>query len=407
MTTHTPSARAILPALLRLPGFTGLALSVFFLGFGVSLSGPFLALYGVQRIGMTPLLLGVFLTLNAVSAVLLSTRLARWSDRLSNRRPLVLFTLAMAAAGQAGLAAAHSFAAALLVGVLVMGLGAAAFPQLFAYARTQMSTVPGDLAERGQTVLRSMFSLAFVVGPGLGAAALARLGFPGVFLLAAACLLLAAIPVWRSRSVALPATPAGHTVTLARSATPARPITWVSVAFVMYGMSMVMAMTMFPLFITDTLSGTTSQVGFLISLCALLEIPIMLALVTLRRLPGVEWMVKAAMGVFAIHFVMIFLAQGLGLLVAAQVIRAVVLAILAGLGMTYFQQLMPGRVSAATTLFSNTLNVGSMLAGIVSGTIAQVFGYRDVYIVCAVLTAAAWVVMQVITRPRAAVVAEP
>ena len=175
----------------------------------------------------------------------------------------------------------------------------------------------------------------------------------------------------------------------------------------MYGMSMVMAMTMFPLFITDTLSGTTSQVGFLISLCALLEIPIMLALVTLRRLPGVEWMVKAAMGVFAIHFVMIFLAQGMGLLVAAQVIRAVVLAILAGLGMTYFQQLMPGRVSAATTLFSNTLNIGSMLAGIVSGTIAQVFGYRDVYIVCAVLTAAAWVVMQVITRPRVAVVAEP
>ena len=187
MTTHTPSARAILPALLRLPGFTGLALSVFFLGFGVSLSGPFLALYGVQRIGMTPLLLGVFLTLNAVSAVLLSTRLARWSDRLSNRRPLVLFTLAMAAAGQAGLAAAHSFAAALLVGVLVMGLGAAAFPQLFAYARTQMSTVPGDLAERGQTVLRSMFSLAFVVGPGLGPPR-----WPGWVSLACSC--------WRPRA---------------------------------------------------------------------------------------------------------------------------------------------------------------------------------------------------------------
>ncbi|THF88347.1 MFS transporter [Deinococcus sp. KSM4-11] len=399
MTTSTQPQTAFLPTLLQLPGFAGLAASVFFLGFGVSLAGPFMALYGVNHIGMTPLQLGVFLTLNAVSAVLLSTRLARSSDRLTNRRPLVLFTLAMAAAGQFGLALAHAYAAVLVIGMLLMGLGAAAFPQLFAYARTQMSGAPIDIAERGQTVLRSMFSLAFVVGPGLGAAALARFDFAGVFLLSGLCLLLAATPVLLSRSIGIKATPTGHTVTEPRSTAPTRPLALVSLAFVLYGMSMLMAMSMFPLFVTQTLHGTTAQVGMLVSICALLEIPFMLGLVMLRRLPSVEWLVKGAMGLFVLHFALIYLAHGMPMLIATQVVRSLVLAILAGLGMTYFQQLMPGRVSAATTLFSNTMNVGGMLSGIVSGAIAQAFGYRDVYIVCAVLTFAAWAVMQVITRP--------
>ena len=45
------------------------------------------------------------------------------------------------------------------------------------------------------TVLRSVFSLAWVVGPGLGAAVLSRWGFQGIFLATAACFVLAALPL--------------------------------------------------------------------------------------------------------------------------------------------------------------------------------------------------------------------
>ncbi|PNY80006.1 sugar efflux transporter [Deinococcus koreensis] len=400
MTSTAPPPTALLPTLIRAPHFLGLAASVFFLGFGVSLAAPFLSLYGVNQIGMTPLQLGLFLTLNAVSAVLISTRLARWSDRLNDRKPLVLVTLGLGAVGHVALGLTESYLGVLLIGMAMLGTGAAAFPQVFAFARTQLKDLPGDLAERSQTILRSMFSLAWVVGPGLGAVALARFDFAGVFFLAALCLALAALPIVLSR--------AGHRANSAtqavssgphKPATPARPLPWVAVAFVLYGMSMIMAMNMFPLFITKTLGGTTGEVGFLVSLCALLEIPIMLALVTLRRLPSVEWLVKGAMGLFVLHFALMALAQEMTLLVVTQVIRSLVLAILAGLGMTYFQQLMPGRVGTATTLFSNTMNVGGMLAGIVSGAWAQAFGYREVYVLCAALTFAAWAVMQVITRP--------
>ncbi len=387
--------------MLRLPHAVGLALSVFILGFGLSLAVPYMALYAVNRAGMTPLQLGTFLTVSAVSAVGVATLLARWSDRLPNRKPIVLATLAAGAAAYALISVTPHFSGLLAIGALLLSLGAAAFPQVFSFARASLQDVPGDLADRAMTVLRSVFSLSWVVGPGLGAAILAGANYRAVFLSAALCFALAALPLLR-----VPGRRPQPNAGTAPAGGRARPtnrstIAWGALAFVLYGMSMQMGMAMFPLFITKTLGGSGGEVGFLVGLCALLEIPVMLALVTLRRLPGVPALIAAGMGLFVAHFTLIVVADSLPVLVAAQVIRAVVLAILAGLGMTYFQTLMPGRFSAATTLFANTSSVGGMLSGITSGAVAQSFGYRSVFVVCAALTLTAFVVMTVNNRRQA------
>ncbi|ABF45327.1 MFS transporter [Deinococcus geothermalis] len=146
------------------------------------------------------------------------------------------------------------------------------------------------------------------------------------------------------------------------------------------------------------LHGTDAQVGFLVGLCALLEIPVMLAFVVVRRLPATERLVKYALALFVLHFALLYLAAGMPLLTLTQGVRAVVIAVMAGLGMAYFQELMPGRLAAATTLFANTTNLGAMLAGIVSGACAQLFGYRAVFLLCGLLTLGAWLVMAVVTR---------
>lgn len=401
MSTLAPANTNILGQLWRLPFVPALTVSVFMLGFGLSLAMPYLSLFGVNAVGMTPLQLGVFLTLNAISAVLISTRLARWSDRWTRRKPLVLVTMGAGALAYLLLSGLRSYPAVIATGVLLMGMAAAAFPQVFAFSRVRLADAPGDLAERAVTVLRSVFSLAWVVGPGLGAAVLSRWGFQGIFLATAACFVLAALPLLgvpeKERTVPVEK----DTV---KPAEPPRPagamVWWVALAFVLYGMSMSMGMTMFPLFITDTLHGTEGQVGLLVGLCALLEIPVMLALVMVRGLPSTEKLVKSAFLLFAVHFALIYLASGLPLLVTTQAIRAAVLAVTAGLGMLYFQELMPGRFAAATTMFANTSAVGGMLAGIVSGAAAQWFGYRAVFLLCAALTFGGWMVMQFIVKRR-------
>ncbi|WP_244897987.1 sugar efflux transporter [Deinococcus indicus] len=396
-TPTAPSGLEGLGAMLRLPHAAGLALSVFLLGFGLSLAVPYLALYAVNRAGMTPLQLGVFLTVNAVSAVLVATLLGRWSDRLPNRKPILLLTLAAGTAAYALIAVTPNFAGLLLIGSLLLSLGAAAFPQVFSFARASLNGTPGELAERAMTLLRSVFSLSWVVGPGLGAALLGEDRYHAVFLAAAACFALAAAPLIRVPG-RRPQPPPGSAPVAAPPAVPRTLIAWGAAAFVLYGMSMHMGMAMFPLFVTKTLGGTAGEVGLLVGLCALLEIPVMLALVTWRRLPGVPVLIAAGMGLFVLHFALVVLAGGMAALIAAQVVRAVVLAILAGLGMTYFQTLMPGRFGAATTLYANTSSVGAMLSGITSGAVAQAFGYRSVFLVCAALSLVAWGVMTLNNR---------
>lgn len=391
--SEAESSKSLLLRLVRLPHAAGLGLAVFLLGFGLSISGPFMALFAVKEAHLTPLQLGIFLTLNAVSAVLVSTLLARWSDKLPNRKPVVLLTLAAGAIAFALLSVLRSYPALLLTGVVFMGSSAASFPQLFAFARAQFSDAPAELQGRALTVLRTMFSLAFVVGPGLGAVLLAHFRFHGTFLFTAMCFVLAALPLIKIPGRKPQATREAQATAVGVPATRSA-IAWVSVAFVLYGLSMSMGFTMFPLFITDTIGGTEGQVGFLVGLCALLEIPAMLALVTLKRLPTTERLIKAALLLFAIHFALVYFSNGMPLLIATQAIRAAVLAVTAGLGMVYFQELMPGRFAAATTLYSNTSSIGGMIAGIVSGACAQWFGYRAVFLLCAALTFFGWVVMQ-------------
>ena len=401
MTAPASADKNLLLRLLGLPYALGLALAVFLLGFGLSIALPYLSLFAVNEAHMTPLQLGIFLTLNAVSAVGVSTLLARWSDRLPNRKPIVLATLAAGLVAYVLLSVLRNYFALIGTGALLLGIAAAAFPQVFSFARAALAGAPDDLPERALTVLRSVFSLAWVVGPGLGAVLLSKFGFVGVFLSTALCFLLAALPLLRvpGRRPQLSAAASASGVTLQTPAPlPRVNVWWPALAFVLYGMSMSMGMTMFSLFITHNLQGTEGQVGFLVGLCALLEIPVMLFLVVAGRLPTTERLVKGAFLLFVVHFVLVYLAQGMGLLVVAQILRAVVLAITAGLGMLYFQELMPGRFAAATTMFSNTGSIGAMLAGIVSGACAQLFGYRAVFLLCAALTFGGWVVMQTLVK---------
>ena len=51
--------------------------------------------------------------------------------------------------------------------------------------------------------------------------------------------------------------------------------------------------------------------------------------------------------------------------------------------MLWFQDLMPGRAGAATTLFTNSISTGVILAGIVQGALAQNFSHFSVYWVIA------------------------
>ncbi|ADV66411.1 sugar efflux transporter [Deinococcus maricopensis] len=387
-----------LVALRGLPDFTRLSVAVFALGLATSFAGPYISLFGRQAAHMTPLALGVFMTLMSLSSIMISTQLGRWSDRRASRRPTVLLALLAAATGYALLANTTAYLPLVLIACVFLGTGAAAFPQLFAFARAQISSAPASTAEHGLTTLRSVFSLAWVVGPVVSAAVLTRTNFTALFLTTGACFLLGALLVGTTRTRAH-AKPVAPSATVTGDAAPApRTMRLIALSFVLYGTAMAMGSIMLPLHVTETLHGTPGQVGFLVGLCALLEIPVMLSFVLLPRRFSYERLILFAFALFAVYFVLVATAPGVGLLIVAQAVRAVVLAITASLGMAYFQQLMPNRIGTATTLFANTTSAGSMIAGVVSGACAQVFGYQAVFVLCAALSAAAFALLLALTR---------
>ena len=76
-------------------------------------------------------------------------------------------------------------------------------------------------------------------------------------------------------------------------------------------------------------------------------------------------------------------APSTAIFLIAQVPRAIAIGFTGYQGISYIQVLMPGRVGSAATLFSNTANTGSRLAGLAAGGWAQVFGYPSMFLACA------------------------
>ncbi len=186
MTPGTPPPTSALARLRALPHAGSMACAVLLIGLASSLTAPYLPLFGAQVAHMSPFALGAFMTLLALSSIVVSLQLGRVSDRLPSRKPVVLLTAAAATAGYVLLTTTTSYALLCVIAAVFLGTGAASFPQLFAFTRTRFGDVPAALAEQGLTTLRSVFSLAWVVGPGVGAAVQGTLGFHGLFLMTAA-----------------------------------------------------------------------------------------------------------------------------------------------------------------------------------------------------------------------------
>lgn len=143
----------------RLPG---LLVAVLLLGVADSITGPYLVLFGADRARLSPFAIGVFMSLTGISGLAVSTWLGRRYDRGPSRKPALL-AVAASAAGFALLTLTTSYALMLVIAAAFLGTGTAAFPQLFAIARNHLARA--GTAARGTSALRSVWSLAWALGP--------------------------------------------------------------------------------------------------------------------------------------------------------------------------------------------------------------------------------------------------
>jgi SET family sugar efflux transporter-like MFS transporter len=373
-----------LAELAAVPFFLPVAAAILFVGLGDAVAGSYLTLFAVNQAHLSPLALGTFLTVLALSGIIISTAFGCWLDRAPSLMPLFL-ALFMTVVGYALLTVTNRFLLLLLIAALPLGTAAAGFPQLFALAKGHLDQIGEQTAERGTAMMRATWSVAWAIGPALGALVITFFEFRGVFLTTALCAVLASAIIGLARVRATRRTmPADANQTSVHPTI--RETGFAASSLTFFQMAMFMGSIALPIVVTQKLGGTNGDVGLIFSVCAFLEVLVMLAFVLRPSISGTHRWLSAGFVAFVLYFFVITWAPSVAILLLAQVLRAIGIGIVGYHGISYIQVLMPDRVGSAATLFSNTANAGFLLAGLAAGGWAQLFGYRSMFLACAVLS---------------------
>ena len=359
-------------------------------GLADAISGPYVVLFLVDRAGLSPILLSVILTARALAGIAFATGFGGWVDRKPSVGPLLL-ALAGSAVGYASLGFTTNFALLLVIAAIPVAIGAAAFSQSIALVRRHFDRANWRTANRALGVMRASWSLAWAIGPAIGAIVVATFGFRGVFFTSAACgaAALATLAVVRARPV--PGDASHGDRPKPRNGGPAIALAFTGLA--LFHTAMFLGSIPLAIVMTTSLGGAKSDVGLAYSLCAALEIVVMGALIWRPLKRAERPAIIVGLAVFAAYFVALALARSVGAVLWAQILRAIGIALVSYLGISFLQSLMPHRAGAAAALFSNAGQLGSVFAALGVGVLAQAFGYAFIFVACAILSAAGLVMV--------------
>jgi MFS family permease len=159
--------------------FLGLLGTYFVLGLTSAFIAPFGSLWATQEIGMSSQMLGLFMTINSLSAILISTFIGRWSDSHLTRRSLLCVGACGGALAKVGYAFVRDPIGLTLIGSSALALASMNFAQLFAHVLEELGRPEhaGADAPFLMGVLRAFYALAWMVGPLLGAWIKGQLGY--------------------------------------------------------------------------------------------------------------------------------------------------------------------------------------------------------------------------------------
>jgi sugar efflux transporter len=363
----------------RLNGvYAAFMLVAFMMGVAGALQAPTLSLFLSREVGVQPFWVGLFYTVNAIVGILVSLWLAARSDSQGDRRKLIMFCCLMAVGNALLFAFNRHYLTLITCGVLLASIANAAMPQLFALAREYADSSAREVV-MFSSVMRAQLSLAWVIGPPLAFMLALNYGFTVMFSIAAGIFVLSLVMIaLMLPSVARIEQAADIEVTQVSGWKDAN-VRMLFIASTLMWTCNTMYIIDMPLWISSDLGLPDSLAGILMGTAAGLEIPAMILAGYYVKRFGKRRMMVTSVAFGVLFYVGLILFHSKTALLILQLFNAVFIGIVAGIGMLWFQDLMPGRAGAATTLFTNSISTGVILAGVIQGALAQSFGHFAVY----------------------------
>ena len=365
--------------------YAAFMLVAFMMGVAGALQAPTLSLFLSREVGAQPFWIGLFYTVNAIAGIGVSLWLAKRSDSQGDRRKLIIFCCLMAIGNALLFAFNRHYLTLITCGVLLASLANTAMPQLFALAREYADNSAREVV-MFSSVMRAQLSLAWVIGPPLAFMLALNYGFTVMFSIAAEIFTLSLVLIaFMLPSVARVELPSENALSM-QGGWQDSNVRMLFVASTLMWTCNTMYIIDMPLWISSELGLPDKLAGFLMGTAAGLEIPAMILAGYYVKRYGKRRMMVIAVAAGVLFYTGLILFHSRLALMTLQLFNAVFIGIVAGIGMLWFQDLMPGRAGAATTLFTNSISTGVILAGVIQGAIAQSWGHFAVYWVIAVIS---------------------
>lgn len=356
---------------------TAFLIVAFLTGIAGALQTPTLSIFLTDEVHARPAMVGFFFTGSAVIGILVSQFLAGRSDKRSDRKSLIVFCCLLGVLACTLFAWNRNYFVLLFVGVFLSSFGSTANPQMFALAREHADKT-GREAVMFSSFLRAQVSLAWVIGPPLAYALAMGFSFTVMYLSAAVAFIVCGVMVW----LFLPSMRKELPLATGTIEAPRRNRRDTLLLFVictlMWGSNSLYIINM-PLFIINELHLPEKLAGVMMGTAAGLEIPTMLIAGYFAKRLGKRFLMRVAAVGGVCFYAGMLMAHSPVILLGLQLLNAIFIGILGGIGMLYFQDLMPGQAGSATTLYTNTSRVGWIIAGSVAGIVAEIWNYHAVF----------------------------
>lgn len=357
------------------------------LSLAMSSTLPLVTLYLVDNLHAALSQTGIFFVGEASLSLILGLLVGRLSDRWTSRLPAMRAAAIWVAIGWVVFALSPYLWLSLAVGAIFLGASAIVMGQAFAALHDAMvwdsEPHPGLI----NTTVRTGFSLGFVVGPVLGSQVAALLSFRVAFL-ATACLNLLCLLPLHGLDVRVSSAVPRERKESNQAQSNVRLYVFVGLCMlVLTGTAL--KITYLPIDVTRHLGGSIGVYGTVMAVSAIAELITMPGTGLLAIRFTIGRIISLGLIVAIIEYVILSFNTALWQVYLIQLLDAVVIAVVSGLGLTYAQQLSPRRAGLASSVFGSAFGIATLMGNVIGSFTVAFFGIPHIFLIPLVLNCVA------------------
>jgi len=370
---------AVLTIVWHKPEYRAFLLIMVFLSLSTSSTLPLVTLYLVGSLHVALSLVGLYFVGEALLGLLLGVVVGRWSDRWPSRVPAMRLAATWVALGWLVFALSPYVWLSLAVGAVFVSAGAITMGQAFAALHDVMVRDAERRPGLVNATIRTAFSLGFVLGPLLGSELAALVSFRAAFVVAGCLNLLCLVPL---SGVDVPVAtgterepaPPGH------AQNTVRLYVFVGLCTLVL-MGTALRITYLPIDVTTHLGGSLRQYGTVMAISPLAELIAMPAAGLLALRFRIGRLFSLGLAVATIEYLILSFNTALWQVYVTQVLDALVVAAVFGLGLTYAQQLSPGRAGLASSAFGSAFGMATLVGNLIGGVSLPLLGVPHLFVI--------------------------